>query len=429
MFARVKGKRLVLQPGVKMAESMTANAKEAQSFLQRPEIGRWLLRQSGIPVTTGKQAQPGWRTYKVSLYQEHVLHMERSLESPQWLLHRLEEPAYQQVALSVTDPEIQVVKSLAARSLYAAGIDAGEVTIMAASPHRQKVLLVEPEWPQPEKERCMQEAKDWWESRLRQHPQEIAKLGADPEFALRKPTGEMALASDYLKVGGKVGCDTTRYREELAMHQHPIAELRPEPSEDPDELFFHILEGLQLAHKKLGNAKLEWLAGGMPFAGYPIGGHIHFSGMTATFALRRKLDAYLALPLVLIEDTGCRDRRHRYGYLGDCREKSYGFEYRTLPSWLVHPDITRGVLHLAKLIATSHTQLRATPHLQLPLIKAYYTGDKTALIPYVEQIWEELKGLPGYVLSRVHLDRYFSYLQNGHTWPAEVDLRTTWSLN
>ncbi|GED70131.1 hypothetical protein BRE01_38330 [Brevibacillus reuszeri] len=428
MFARVKGKRLILQSGARTAEAMTANAKEAQILLQRPEIGRWLLRQSGIPVTTGKSAQPGWRTYKVSLYQEHVLHMERSMESPQWLLHRLEEPEYQQVALSVIEPEVQVVKGLAARSLYAAGIDAGEVTIMAASPHRQKVVQVEPEWPQQDKDRFMQAAKDWWEARIRQHPQELEKLGADPEFALRKQTGEMALASDFLKVGGKVGCDTTRYREELAMHQHPIAELRPDPSEDPDELFFHIQEALQLAYKKLGNSKLEWLAGGMPFSGYPIGGHIHFSGMTATFSLRRKLDAYLALPLVLIEDSGCVTRRQRYGFLGDFREKSYGFEYRTLPSWLVHPDIARGVLHLARLIATGHSQLRAAPHLQLSMIKAYYRGDKAALVPYVEQIWEELRGLPGYVLSRIHLDRYFSILLKGDSWASDEDLRKAWSL-
>ncbi|MGG1661317.1 putative amidoligase domain-containing protein [Brevibacillus sp. NRS-1366] len=429
MFARAKGKRLLLQPGARVAEAISENAEEAKKFLRRPEIGRWLLRQSGIPVTSSRKAQPGWRTYRVSLYQDHVLGLMRSMEEPQWLLHRLEEPDYQPVALSTFDPEIHVVKSLAARSLYAAGIDAGQVTIVAASPHRLKVVQVDPEWLQQQADGYWQRARDWWESRLRLQPQELARMGADPEFALRRSTGEMALASDYLKVSGKVGCDTTRYREELALHQHPVAELRPDPSEDPDELFFHVLEALQLADKKIGDEKLEWVAGGMPFPGYPIGGHIHFSGITATFSLRRKLDAYLALPLVLIEDSGCKERRERYGYLGDCREKAYGFEYRTLPSWLVHPDVTRGVLHLARLVATSHTQLRAMPHLQLPLIKAYYRGDKEALGSYVQDIWDELRQLPGYLLSRIHLDRYFSYLLAGETWPATDDLRKTWNLS
>jgi hypothetical protein len=166
----------------------------------------------------------------------------------------------------------------------------------------------------------------------------------------------------------------------------------------------------------------------MPFTGYPIAGHIHFAEMTPTFSLRRKLDAYLALPLVLIEDAGCRLRRNRYGFLGDVREKEYGFEYRTLPSWLVHPDVTRGLLHLARLVVTSLNQLHATPHLQLPLIKAYYRGEKDVLIPYVRKIWSELSELPGYLLSRIHLDRYFTYLLSQEPWPATEDLRKTWGL-
>lgn len=412
-----------------VAEWMTANAKEAVDYLHRPGLGRWLLRLSGIPVTAGSITLPGWRTYKVSLYQEHVLEMTRSSQSPQWLLQRMEDPIFEPVSLSSLDPEASLVKSLAARSLYAAGIDAGQVTITAASAHRAKVESVVPDWPMQSADAFFQAASQWWEAKLSTQPQELSKMGADPEFALRGPDGEMALASDFLKVKGTVGCDTTRYREELAMHQHPVAELRPAPSEDPDELFIHVREALRLAAKKIGNPKVEWVAGGMPFTGYPIGGHIHFGGLTPTFALRRKLDAYLALPLVLIEDEGCRLRRKRYGFLGDVREKEYGFEYRTLPSWLVHPEVARGLLHLARLVATCHSQLNAVPHLQLALIKAYYRGEKSVLAPYVRQIWRELAQLPGYTLSRIHLDRYFSRLLSQEPWPADEDLRKAWEIS
>ncbi|WNC12449.1 putative amidoligase domain-containing protein [Brevibacillus brevis] len=412
-----------------VAAWMTANAKEAVDHLHRPGLGRWLLRLSGIPVTAGSITLPGWRTYKVSLYQEHVLEMTRSSQSPQWLLQRMEDPIFEPVSLSSLDPEASLVKSLAARSLYAAGIDAGQVTITAASAHRAKVVSVVPDWPMQSADAFFQAASQWWEAKLSTQPQELSKMGADPEFALRGPDGEMALASDFLKVKGTVGCDTTRYREELAMHQHPVAELRPAPSEDPDELFFHVREALRLAAKKIGNPKVEWVAGGMPFTGYPIGGHIHFGGLTPTFALRRKLDAYLALPLVLIEDEGCRLRRKRYGFLGDVREKEYGFEYRTLPSWLVHPEVARGLLHLARLVATCHSQLNAVPHLQLALIKAYYRGEKSVLAPYVRQIWRELAQLPGYTLSRIHLDRYFSRLLSQEPWPADEDLRKAWAIS
>ncbi|MFJ9499335.1 putative amidoligase domain-containing protein [Brevibacillus centrosporus] len=414
--------------GEQVLPQMTANAKEAVEFLKRPEVGRWLLRLAGIPVTTGKSSLPGWRTYQVCLYQEHVLDMVRSSESPHWLLQKLADPELETVVLPSAEPEINLVKSVAARSLYAAGIDAGQVTIMAASAHRVKVVRVDPDWPLKSVDLFVEKAEKWWDSKMAAQPQELSAMGADPEFALRKPEGSMALASDFLKVNGIVGCDTTRYREELAMHQHPVAELRPAPSEDPDELFFHVHDALKLAGKKINNRHIEWLAGGMPFPGYPIGGHIHFGGLTPTFSLRRKLDAYLAIPLVLIEDSGCRQRRKRYGFLGDVREKEYGFEYRTLPSWLVHPDVTRGLLHLAHLVVTCQHELKAAPHLQLPVIKAYYRGDKNYLIEYVLKIWKELKTLPGYTLSRTHLDRYFTYLLSTEFWPATEDLRKSWGF-
>ncbi len=411
-----------------VSQPMTANAKEAVAFLHRPEIGRWLLKTSGLPVASGRTTPPGWRTYKLCLYQDLVLDVARSLEHPQWLLYRLEEPDFEPVPFPSSDPEVQVVKALAVRSLYAVGAEAGQVTVMAASSHRAKVVRVEPDWPAQKADAYMQRAREWWRERMSKQPQELNKMGADPEFSLRRATGEMALASDFLKINGTVGCDTTRYREDLALHQHPVAELRPAPTEDPDELFLHIYEALRLAGKKIPHKDVEWLAGGMPFSGYPIGGHIHFGGMTPTFSLRRKLDAYLALPLVLIEDPGCIERRHRYGFLGDVREKSYGFEYRTLPSWLVHPVVARGVLHLAKLVMMSHAELKATPHLQLPLVKAYYRGDKETLEPYVKQIREELRELPGYALSRIHLEQYFDLLLRGETWLCDFDLRSAWNL-
>ncbi|WP_432774190.1 hypothetical protein AAFJ72_12335 [Brevibacillus gelatini] len=410
------------------SQAMTANAKEAVAFLHRPQVGRWLLKLSGLPVAAGRTAPPGWRTYKLCLYQDLVLDVVRSTEQPQWLLHRLGEPDYEPIPFPSPDPEVQMVKALAVRSLYAVGAEAGQVTIIAASVHRAKVVSVEPDWPAEKADHYMQKARDWWQERMRKLPQELNKLGADPEFSLRRATGEMALASDFLKMNGTVGCDTTRYREDLALHQHPVAELRPAPSEDPDELFLHIYEALNFAMKKITNKEIEWLAGGMPFPGYPIGGHIHFGGVSPTFALRRKLDAYLALPLVLVEDVGCVLRRQRYGFLGDVREKAYGFEYRTLPSWLVHPVVARGVLHLARLVITSHAQLKATPHLQPALVKAYYRGDKETLEPYVRQVRDELRELPGYSLSRVHLESYFSFLLRGEVWLCDLDLKRAWNL-
>jgi len=407
---------------------MTANAKEAVAFLQRPQAARWLLHLSGLPVTQRKKPLPGWRSYLVSLYQDHILEITRSAEQPQWLLETWEPPVSEAIPWPSQDPEVNLVKNLASRSLYAAGIDAGQVLIYAVSAHRAKVASVFPGWPSQSADVYLRLARESWQKRQAMRSQELVLLGADPEFALRREDGGMALASDFLKIAGIAGCDTTRYREELAMHQHPVAELRPEPQAHPDLLFDAIEKALRLARQKIPEPSIEWLAGGMPFDGYPIGGHLHFSGITPTFALRRKLDAYLALPLVLVEDEGCLRRRERYGFLGDVREKAYGFEYRTLPSWLVHPVLTRGILHLSRLVVTHHESLRANPHLQPHLIRAYYRGEKEALIAYVKAIWQELHHLPGYRHSQDHLDHYFSLLLSGDTWGAGQDLRIVWNL-
>lgn len=40
----------------------------------------------------------------------------------------------------------------------------------------------------------------------------------------------------------------------------------------------------------------------MPQPGFPLGGHLHFSGVALNGALLRALDNYLALPLALLED-------------------------------------------------------------------------------------------------------------------------------
>ena len=413
---------------VNRAQLMTANVKEAVAFLRRPQAGRWLLHLSGLPVTARKKPLPGWRAYLVSLYQDHILEVTRRAEQPQWLRETWEQTETEPIPWPTQDPEVNLVKNLAARSLYAAGIDAGQVLIYAASTHRAKVASVVPDWPAESADVFLRLARESWQKKQAMHNQELLLLGADPEFALRRNDGGMALASDFLKIAGVVGCDTTRYREELAMHQHPVAELRPEPQADPEQLFAAIKAALNLARQKIPERGIEWLAGGMPFDGYPIGGHLHFSGLTPTFALRRKLDAYLALPLVLIEDGGCLRRRERYGFLGDVREKAYGFEYRTLPSWLVHPVLTRGILHLSHLVATHHDRLRAAPHVQPHLIRAYYRGEKDILASYVGEIWRELRALPGYRHYQVHLDRYFSFLLSRKTWTADQDLRIAWKL-
>ncbi|GAA4701501.1 putative amidoligase domain-containing protein [Brevibacillus fulvus] len=405
-------------------------ATKTTAWRQTDQTLQW-LRLQGIPVLSAKDQQMlagQLRLYQCWLDQAQLLRMEQAEERGDWLQHPLADRTFRPITSEADNPEHRLVKHLAVRSLYGLGLNSGRVVLAAFSIHRVKVLQVQAFDPEQEQRDFIREAREELRARLEASRQAEIVLGADPEFALRQRSGEMALASDYFGKRGKVGCDSTRYREELALNQWPLVEIRPDPSPDPAELTSRIEEALQLAAARIDKREVEWLAGGMPFAGYPTGGHIHFSGIPLHFGLLRQLDAYLAVPLVLAEDEGCRRRRPRYGFLGDVREKDYGgFEYRTLPSWLVSPLITSGVLSLAKLVATHWRSLPAV-RLQGRLLIAYYRGRKEMLRPLVLQLWAALKQLPDYARYASVLNRYFDYLLSGEVWPVERDFRPHWGL-
>lgn len=253
-------------------------------------------------------------------------------------------------------------------------------------------------------------------------------LGADPEFLLQNPRGKVVSASRFLERAGLVGCDA------IVLSGHrvilPLAELRPLPSHSPRELTANLHRMMQLASRKIGDESLVWLSGGMPLKGFPLGGHIHFSGCWLSNRLLRALDNYLALPLLLIEGESSRSRRPRYGFLGDYRRQPHGgFEYRTPPSWLVSPRIACSVLSLSLLIVTHYRKLRANP-LEHPDIQAfYYAGEKEKLRGVVDRLWTDLETLGD------DYKRYANYLQplrdmlnHKQIWNEKDDIRRAWKI-
>ncbi|NGQ96373.1 hypothetical protein G3578_14510 [Brevibacillus sp. SYP-B805] len=409
------------------------NGGEAVGLCRNRQKMMAVLRLHGIPAPSAEENAESLpqRRYLISLFQTQVLAVMKTETEAVWLhrpLYRQEEREYLPLNGQEAEQEVKLAKRLAIRALYALGLDCGTVVVGAYSPTRLKVLHVQ---PASEETRLFKQAADAHAMRLRHEPgqPDAILLGADPEFALRDPLGRMAIASRFVGRHGLVGCDAARYREEIYSRQHPIAELRPQPAAEPEQLFLHLYRAMREAAHRITDQSLQWLAGGMPFAGYPIGGHLHFSGIGLTFDLLRKLDTYLALPLLLVEDDGCRRRRPRYGYLGDFREKEHGgFEYRTLPSWLVTPRVTKGVFALAKLVVSSHDRLRLRFASELPVQKAYYRGDKEAIRPLVQRIHAEIAALQGYRLYRRELEAFFAYLQSTEEWPADADFRSAWKL-
>jgi hypothetical protein len=317
------------------------------------------------------------------------------------------------------------------RAVYALGLDYGIVTLGVVPSGHTIVLAVDPT-PKlsPKLADRFAEAMNRYATELAEELQrtEPVMLGSDPEFILLNPLGKVVSASRFLERKGPVGCDA------IVLSGHrvilPLAELRPQPSYSPRELIRNLHQRMQLAARKINDESLAWLSGGMPLKGFPLGGHIHFSGLWLNSHLLRALDNYLALPLLLIEGETARGRRPRYGFLGDYRRQSHGgFEYRTLPSWLISPRLACGVVTLAALIASHYRELPGK-QLQQPEVQAlFYAGDKEKLRELVDELWRDLEGL-GEVYTRYSawLAPLRDMMLRGETWNETLDIRQAWKI-
>jgi len=324
------------------------------------------------------------------------------------------------------------IRELAIRAIYALNLDYGIVKIGVTGGLKPWILFVNstPDATGEVKDlltKAITDFEDRWLSSGGIDTKEVT-LGADPEFVIQGEDGRLIMASRYLPKNGQAGCDriwTNNDRSQL-----PLAELRPIPSSEPSKLIKNLYNSMLIANKKIYSRNVKWLAGAMPIQGYPIGGHIHFSNIGLNSFLLRALDNYLTLPITLLEDADGKNRRPRYGFLGDYRAQFHGgFEYRTLPSWLVTPKITRGAIALAKLIVENYRNLEQNPLQNSETQKAYYCGDKSVLRPIVQNLWKELKQLSDFTLYEKYLLPLEELLNSGYSWDETKDIRIAWQLS
>ncbi len=356
-----------------------------------PDYRIAFLQLHGIKTAKGKTRL--LKRYIVAVFQTQVLVMYCSNGPMVWLAgdRSKKKETFRRVNPQGNSREVRRVRNLSVRALYAIGLDYGVVKIGILPGNKATVLDINPSPPlNQEMTRSFTEAILQYSRKL---PGMVAKLnqvvlGADPEFILRKPGGDLAMASDYFPRYGRVGCDAIWQGEDRSAK--PLVEIRPRPTPDPRELVIRIYKGLIQASRRIKDGRIQWLAGALPHPGFPLGGHIHFSGVHLNFKLLRALDHYLALPLMLVEDPKGARRRPTYGYLGDFRPQFHGgFEYRTLPSWLVSPTLTKGVLSAAKLVAAKYPLLGADDLNSYVVQKAYYRGEKDELREIVHGLWNE----------------------------------------
>ncbi|MEC0249459.1 hypothetical protein P4H65_27130, partial [Paenibacillus chitinolyticus] len=186
---------------------------------------------------------------------------------------------------------------------------------------------------------------------------------------------------------------------------------------------------MRTAARKIGDDSLAWIAGGMPLPGFPLGGHVHFSRCWLNSHLLRALDNYLALPLMMIEGETTALRRPRYGLLGDYRRQRHGgFEYRTLPSWLVSPEIALGVFALARIIADRYFELDQRPLDDMEAQENYYAGNKPGLADAAESVWADLEKQPMYGEFARYLRPLREQSRRMEGWQELADFRRSWKI-
>lgn len=336
----------------------------------------------------------------------------------------------------VSDSLIMLEKTLrqievhASRALYALWLDVGSVLVAVSGTGsiaiRQVWSLADLNYD--EDQQAIAEGFKQIDSISLQQHAEALLIGADPEFALLNNKNQLVPASKFLDSHPSlhIGADALLYRGEVL---YPLVELRPSPRKNPDHLVAQIKSLLQEAASYITDHDLRWLAGAMPAQGVALGGHIHFSGITLTSRLLRLLDLMIAIPLASIEDPAGRGRYRRYGSLGDYRLQSHGgFEYRTPPSWLVSPALTRAVLTLAYICVHDYDYLISVIQFDPAWFDAYYSGDYELLSSTSKYVFEQLRNCPSYIKLAAALDPLAKAVIEQKHWDESCDIRKRWSI-
>ncbi|RJE90150.1 hypothetical protein D3P07_08010 [Paenibacillus sp. 1011MAR3C5] len=394
------------------------NAGAAQAARMSAEQRFRIWRQAGLSCVVEGSADA--RIYRVT-----VLNLEPHA------IHRLVNGRSQLLTAEgwPEAPQLRRVARVAVRALYALGLEIGEAEVTLSDEGRAAIMSA---WPLAADtlqgaELARQFAAKYAADIAGKQGRRLL-IGADPEFALLTTEGKLAPASRFFGEGarGAAGADAMYIGRRLL---YPVAELRPDPAETPAALAANVRRLLARAAARIGDQELRWVAGAMPLPGLALGGHIHISGAPLTGRLLRLLDCCAAYPLALVEDPAGRGRRPRYGALGDFRPQPHGgFEYRTLPSWLVSPAAAKAAFALALLCAREALHMPRIPAQEERFAEAYYAGDRTELAGCLDAVAEAVSATESYPSLARYIEPLFESARQGKTWDESKDIRGKWRI-
>ncbi|RAP78196.1 putative amidoligase domain-containing protein [Paenibacillus montanisoli] len=409
-------------------QPLVINAGAAEFARWPEEEVRRRLARAGVAVWD--PAKRGVGRFEASLFQLLPIAVERRRTVGQ-----AELSGAPVTMLQPEDTRYKPLARLAARALYACGLDNGKVELTEDEQGRCFVSRIALPAQSGYLNGIWREAAARLASELRSNIGNRRGegggtpilLGADPEFLLLDSGGKVVSAARYLEGGHGAGCDAVVIRGQI---KYPIAELRPAPAESPELLARNIRRLLQQAAQRIpAEPPLRWAAGGMPAAGFALGGHLHLSGVALTGRLLRLLDSYVAFPLAMIESPAEQARRPKYGYLGDFRLQPHGgFEYRTLPSWLVSPLAAKASFALALLCARESAALTSCPAAEERFIEAYYSGDRDELRGCLDELAAAMAKTESYGELQSWIEPLLEAIRKRRTWDTASDFRAKWKI-
>jgi hypothetical protein len=237
-------------------------------------------------------------------------------------------------------------------------------------------------------------------------------IGSDPELGIFSPISNSFLEADAVFTpvddsGEKVypqsqDCD-------FGFDGYTAtAEIRPKPATDPEEAIKNIREILERNKNKYPNVfKYNLMATSDKLS---LGGHIHFGhsllrentprGRELIERMILNLDNLLGFPVMFLEKDEYaffRKVSRGYGKLGDVRLQGWGFEYRTLPSFLSCQKLARDILYLAHAIAdaTIYHNYRCNPVIKDSAFRyAFERQSRELLRPQLKFVFAQQRELP-----------------------------------
>jgi hypothetical protein len=157
---------------------------------------------------------------------------------------------------------------------------------------------------------------------------------------------------------------------------------------------------------------LDFLGGGR-VGGQNLGGHIHFS-LRLDNDIRRVLDSTLGHLgfIVCGKNQWSRVKTGHYGRYGDTESKSYGFEYRTPPSWLVSEEWTLAFLSLAYTVGHAVNEKKSALHKFVLKVEGEKLPKRYKLLKIIRHLKQEF---PHIYYGR-HLSPIFRTIEDHKTW-------------